>query len=199
MGKWNICHLLSKYPVDGGMKLLGISFIKLEDIPAAMRLKRLVPLPVKYVLEKGYKILDGNIVVDAPLNSKDNLSVDKEFFEYDKSSGPVVTAVSGADEILNYLEQKEKNDTLPWDEKGIKCWIKKLLKTLTVPDKGRVIHNRFGGDSIDCPPLVVALYDYLLALDTRTDLKPPDKESQARVICTYFCKEFPKIYMVLID
>lgn len=40
-----------------------------------------IPVPVKYVLEKGYKIVDGYVLVDAEYDNSLGLMVDEEYTE----------------------------------------------------------------------------------------------------------------------
>jgi hypothetical protein len=48
-----------------------------------------LPVPVKYVLEAGFEIVDGHIVVDAKYDSFIGLDVDEKYTEYDGARGSV--------------------------------------------------------------------------------------------------------------
>ena len=46
-----------------------------------------VPLPVRYVLEKGYKIIDNRVIVDVPYDNMLGAMVDDKYNEFDKKPG----------------------------------------------------------------------------------------------------------------
>ena len=41
-----------------------------------------IPVPAKYVLEKGYQFVDGYVIVDAEYNRTFGLEVNEKYFEY---------------------------------------------------------------------------------------------------------------------
>lgn len=41
-----------------------------------------IPVPVRYVLETGYKIVDGYVIIEAKYDSAFGLDVDEKYYEY---------------------------------------------------------------------------------------------------------------------
>lgn len=41
-----------------------------------------IPIPIKYVLEKGYRIINGYIIVDADYDDSFGLNVDVKYYEF---------------------------------------------------------------------------------------------------------------------
>lgn len=52
-----------------------------DDVPDHPWLSEL-PIPVKYVLEKGYFMMDGYVIVDAPYDKDWGLMIDDKYTEY---------------------------------------------------------------------------------------------------------------------
>jgi hypothetical protein len=73
------CLIKNGYPaLPNGTPAVKLSDI-FSDINAATIHDYLIPVPVDYVLQYSYELMDGWVVVDAPLNSKHELTIDKKY------------------------------------------------------------------------------------------------------------------------
>lgn len=71
------------YYIDGGH---GIKCVLNNHLAEALKTDMriyLVPVPVKYVLEKGYRIINGYVVCDAPYDKFVGLIVEEKYREYE--------------------------------------------------------------------------------------------------------------------
>ncbi|MFZ3132736.1 MAG: hypothetical protein WA125_16945 [Desulfosporosinus sp.] len=71
------------YLLDAGHSILCVLTQHWDDATKGDPNGYEVPVPVKYVLEKGYKISGDFIVVDAPYDSDFGLDVPDEYYEYE--------------------------------------------------------------------------------------------------------------------
>jgi len=93
--------------------------------------------------------------------------------------------------------------------------VEKLLKNLEVGTKDEVIENRFGGGSIKCSPVQVALYDWFLGA-TESDPKQVERliemykgtpyettmekfHREISAVSMWFRVHYPEHYYTLID
>lgn len=71
------------YVIDSGYSLMAIPRSLLDKAREDGHPDQYeVPVPVKYVLAKGYELIDGHLVVDAPYDSFLGLNVGEEWSEY---------------------------------------------------------------------------------------------------------------------
>jgi hypothetical protein len=68
-----------------------------------------------------------------------------------------------------------------------------LLDQLAVGTENEVVHNRFGGGSIELEPIAVALYDYIMGCEAMNDFKG------MQLGLNIFRKNWVEAYMVLLD
>ena len=69
----------------------------------------------------------------------------------------------------------------------------KLADKLRIGSKPEVVHNRFGGGSIEIEPLAVALYDYIMGCELIHNYKGMQQG------LTMFRKHWGQAYTVLLD
>jgi len=69
------------YILDSGHSIMCVLEVHMEEAKGDMDNYE-VPVPVKYVLEKGYRIVDGYIVIEAEYSPDIGLLVDDEYSEY---------------------------------------------------------------------------------------------------------------------
>ena len=68
-------------------------------------------------------------------------------------------------------------------------------------DKGGVVNNRFGGDSIELNNIELSMYDYVMGASIMMEIGLHDDRSilTLRKGLDWFRKHSPKAYMVLLD
>ena len=69
------------YILDSGHSIMCVLEMHLEEAKENMDDYE-VPVPVKYVLEKGYRLIDGYIIVEADYSSELGLLTDDKYDEY---------------------------------------------------------------------------------------------------------------------
>lgn len=69
------------YLLDAGHSIMCVLECHIEEARSCMDDYE-VPVPVRYVLDKGYRFVDGYIVIDAEYSSTFGLIVDDEYAEY---------------------------------------------------------------------------------------------------------------------
>ncbi len=70
------------YVLDSGHCIMCVLECHLKDAEKTSMDDYEIPVPVKYVLEKGYKITDGYVVTEAPYDSMLGLTIDEKYSEY---------------------------------------------------------------------------------------------------------------------
>lgn len=70
------------YIADSGHSIMCVLQMHLEEAKKTNMDDYEIPVPVKYVLEKGYEIIDGYVIVDAAYNLDTGLIVDEKYSEY---------------------------------------------------------------------------------------------------------------------
>lgn len=70
------------YIADSGHSIMCVLQMHLEEAQKTNMDDYEMPIPVKYVLEKGYKVIDGYIVTEAECNPDYGLIVDEKYLEY---------------------------------------------------------------------------------------------------------------------
>ena len=70
------------YIVDGGHCIMCLLEKHLREAQQTNMDFYEVPVPVKYVLEKGYRLVNGYVVVEAEYDPNFGLDVDDKYFEY---------------------------------------------------------------------------------------------------------------------
>lgn len=70
------------YILDAGHSIMCVLEAHLEEARKTNMDDYEIPVPVKYVLEKGYRFVDQYIVVEADYSSEIGLMVDDEYFGY---------------------------------------------------------------------------------------------------------------------
>ena len=69
------------YLLDAGHSIMCVLKCHLKEAQKDMDLYE-VPVPVKYVLQKGFEIKNGYIIVDANYDSTLGLMVDEKYYEF---------------------------------------------------------------------------------------------------------------------
>lgn len=69
------------YLLDAGHVIMCVLECHLEEAKEDMDNYEL-GVPPKYVMEKGYRFIDGYVIVDAPYNMEIGLDVEDEYYEY---------------------------------------------------------------------------------------------------------------------
>ena len=68
---------------DSGYSIMAIPEVLIKEHFGDMELWQYeVPMPVRYVLEKGYKKFEGYLVVEAKYDDELGLMVDEEYYDY---------------------------------------------------------------------------------------------------------------------
>ena len=70
------------YILDAGHCIMCVLETHLEKAQQTSKDDYELPVPVRYVLEKGYRFVDRYVVVEAEYNSNFGLDVDDKYFEY---------------------------------------------------------------------------------------------------------------------
>lgn len=70
------------YLLDCGHSVMCVLETHLEEAQKTSMNDYEVPVPVKYVLEKGYRFVDSYIIVEAEYSSEIGLLVDESYYEY---------------------------------------------------------------------------------------------------------------------
>lgn len=70
------------YYIDSGHSIICVLESNLEEALKTDMWMYEVPVPVKYVVEKGYRIVNNHVVVDAPYDEFLGLVVDDKYTEY---------------------------------------------------------------------------------------------------------------------
>lgn len=70
------------YISDSGHCIMCVLECHLEEAQKTSMDDYELPVPVKYVLEKGHRMIDGYVIVDAPYDSTFGLDVGDEYNEY---------------------------------------------------------------------------------------------------------------------
>jgi hypothetical protein len=70
------------YIADGGHCIMCVLKLHLEEAKSGSIDDYELPVPVKYVLEKGYEIIDDYVIVEAEYDSTFGLVMDDNYFEY---------------------------------------------------------------------------------------------------------------------
>lgn len=70
------------YFIDAGHSIICVLEADLEEAQKTGMYQYEVPVPVKYVTEKGYRIVDDHVIVDAPYDEFLGLVVDDKYTEY---------------------------------------------------------------------------------------------------------------------
>ena len=70
------------YLLDAGHSIMCVLETHLEEARKTSMDDYEVPVPIKYVLEKGYRFVDQYVVVSAEYSSETGLMVDDEYTEY---------------------------------------------------------------------------------------------------------------------
>lgn len=70
------------YVIDGGHSIMCVLEKHLKEIENIDMDMHEVAVPVKYVLEKGYRFVDGYVVVEAPYDQSFGLEVEEGYYEY---------------------------------------------------------------------------------------------------------------------
>jgi hypothetical protein len=73
---------LHYYISDSGHCILCILKMHLDKARQSDMYNYEVPVPARYVLENGYEVFNGHVVVDAEYSSSLGLIVDESYFEY---------------------------------------------------------------------------------------------------------------------
>lgn len=70
------------YISDSGHCIMCVLQFHLKEAKAKGMDNYEIPVPIKYVLEKGYKIVEGFVVVDARYDSDTGLEINEKYYEY---------------------------------------------------------------------------------------------------------------------
>ena len=70
------------YLLDAGHSIMCVLEMHLEEAQQTNMDDYELPIPVKYVLEKGYRFIEGYVIVDAEYSSEIGLLVDDKYTEY---------------------------------------------------------------------------------------------------------------------
>jgi hypothetical protein len=70
------------YILDSGHSIMCVLETHLEEARKSSMDDYELPVPVKYVLEKGYRFVDGYVVVEAEYSEELGLMVDDKYSEY---------------------------------------------------------------------------------------------------------------------
>ena len=66
-------------------------------------------------------------------------------------------------------------------------------------DKGAVVQNRFGGDSIELNNIELSMYDFIIGASTLYELGMGGNVNELRKGLDWFRTHNPEAYMVLLD
>lgn len=98
------------YYEDGetGHVIMAIPDVLLKEIKSVQDMSNYeCPVPIKYVLYKGYRLLHNHVIVDVPYGEF-GLEIDESYYEYDKQERPVSFTVI-TDTINIYLGLGDNN------------------------------------------------------------------------------------------
>lgn len=70
------------YILDSGHCIMCVLECHLAEAKEACMDDYEIPVPIKYVLEKGYRVIDDYVIVDAPYNDIFGLEVDEKYYEF---------------------------------------------------------------------------------------------------------------------
>ncbi|MCG8541871.1 MAG: hypothetical protein MJA82_18310 [Clostridia bacterium] len=70
------------YVLDSGHCIMSVLQVHLEEAKESNMDDYEIPLPVRYVLDKGYKFVEGYVVVEAEYSSDFGVVVDEKYYEY---------------------------------------------------------------------------------------------------------------------
>lgn len=70
------------YISDSGHCIMCVLECHLEEAQQSSMDDYELPIPIRYVLEKGYRLIDVYVVVDAPYDSAIGLDIDEKYYEF---------------------------------------------------------------------------------------------------------------------